>query len=365
MGGAGDPALSAIEAALKAGKSVVTANKALIAKHGLRLAQARREARRRAEFRGGGRRRDPGHQDACAKGFAGNRHQARLRHPQRHLQLHPDADGAGGPVVRRMPEGCAAARLCRSRSVLRRRRPRHRAEACDPRQPRLRHQGRRRARSMSKASPRSRRTICAPPTNSATASSCSASRCGPPSGIEQRVHPTMVPKIVLDRAGDGRHQRGDHRRRGHPADHAGRARRRRRCDRLGRRRRHRRRRARHSRRAVRASGRHGCAATSKAPMERHEGGYYIRLLARDLARHRRHHRHPACGTEDFAGIDRAAPSRRASDRRTARTQEGCRPVPVILITYATTEDAVRRALAAVQRDKVISGRPQVIRIEKN
>src|SRR6202048_334144 len=38
MGGAGDPALSAIEAALKSGKSVVTANKALIAKHGLRLA---------------------------------------------------------------------------------------------------------------------------------------------------------------------------------------------------------------------------------------------------------------------------------------------------------------------------------------
>src|ERR1700682_486909 len=38
MGGVGDPALSAIEAALKSGKSVVTANKALIAKHGLRLA---------------------------------------------------------------------------------------------------------------------------------------------------------------------------------------------------------------------------------------------------------------------------------------------------------------------------------------
>eukprot|EP01035_Chromulina_nebulosa_P067814 gene67814-92912_t len=38
MGGVGDPALSAIEAALSAGKSVVTANKALIAKHGLKLA---------------------------------------------------------------------------------------------------------------------------------------------------------------------------------------------------------------------------------------------------------------------------------------------------------------------------------------
>src|SRR5258708_13850275 len=40
MGGSGDPALSAIEAALKSGKSVVSANKALIAKHGVRLAKA-------------------------------------------------------------------------------------------------------------------------------------------------------------------------------------------------------------------------------------------------------------------------------------------------------------------------------------
>src|SRR6201987_950928 len=40
MGGAGEPALSAIDTALKAGKSVVTANKALIAKHGIKLAKA-------------------------------------------------------------------------------------------------------------------------------------------------------------------------------------------------------------------------------------------------------------------------------------------------------------------------------------
>jgi homoserine dehydrogenase len=39
MGGSGEPALSSIEAALKSGKSVVTANKALIARHGLRLAR--------------------------------------------------------------------------------------------------------------------------------------------------------------------------------------------------------------------------------------------------------------------------------------------------------------------------------------
>src|SRR6187431_2364317 len=38
MGGAGDPAKGAVEAALKAGKHVVTANKALLAKHGVNLA---------------------------------------------------------------------------------------------------------------------------------------------------------------------------------------------------------------------------------------------------------------------------------------------------------------------------------------
>src|SRR5262245_3478569 len=38
MGGAGDPAKSAVEAALTAGKSVITANKALLAQHGVALA---------------------------------------------------------------------------------------------------------------------------------------------------------------------------------------------------------------------------------------------------------------------------------------------------------------------------------------
>src|SRR5262249_61438536 len=38
MGGAGDPARGAVEAALAAGKSVITANKALLARHGVGLA---------------------------------------------------------------------------------------------------------------------------------------------------------------------------------------------------------------------------------------------------------------------------------------------------------------------------------------
>ena len=38
IGGEGDPARAAVAAALAAGKSVVTANKALLARHGVRLA---------------------------------------------------------------------------------------------------------------------------------------------------------------------------------------------------------------------------------------------------------------------------------------------------------------------------------------
>jgi homoserine dehydrogenase len=101
------------------------------------------------------------------------------------------------------------------------------------------------------------------------------------------------------------------------------------------------------------------AEVEKAPMQRHEGGYYIRMLARDKP-----------GTA-------AAIAQRLADqnislesivqRHAPGTEKDAQSgaVPVILITYATTEDAVRKALDAVGRDEVISGRPQVIRIEKN
>ena len=101
-------------------------------------------------------------------------------------------------------------------------------------------------------------------------------------------------------------------------------------------------------------------AVRKAPMQRHEGGYYIRLMARDRP-------------GSAATIARRLAQRQISlesivQRHASRSQDAGKsgdPVPVILITYATTEDAVHKALAAVRRDRVISGRPQVIRIEKN
>ena len=100
MGGAGEPALSAIEAALE-GRKVGRHRQQGADRQAWRAArQDRRAAGRRAEFRGRGGRRHPGGQDV-ARGACRHRHRSRLRHPQRHLQLHPDPDGTGGAVLRR------------------------------------------------------------------------------------------------------------------------------------------------------------------------------------------------------------------------------------------------------------------------
>jgi homoserine dehydrogenase len=106
------------------------------------------------------------------------------------------------------------------------------------------------------------------------------------------------------------------------------------------------------------------AECRQAPMQRHEGGYYIRLLALDrpgtfatIAKHLADEnislesivqRHP--GGRPHGGDDPKSPAV---------------PAPVILVTYATAEDAVRRALNAIKAQGVIAGQPQVIRIEKN
>jgi len=101
------------------------------------------------------------------------------------------------------------------------------------------------------------------------------------------------------------------------------------------------------------------AASPKAPMQRHEGGYYIRLDARD-----RPGSAAAIATRlAEQGISLQSIMQRQLDGPAQDAGKGA--VPVILVTYATSEDAVRRALAEVRRDRVISGRPQVLRIEKN
>ena len=261
MGGAGDPALSAIEAALKSGKSVVTANKALIAKHGLRLAKA-------AEQHGG------------ALNFEA-------------------AVGAAIPVVKTLREGLAGTAINRVYGILN--------GTCNYILTRMEQEGLSFAECLkdaqrlgyAEANPSfdvdghdtaQKLAILASlafgtkvaqsavyvegissiaPEDLRAAERTRLSRqAARGRGADREGHRAARAsdhgaEIVLDRAGDGRHQCGDHRRRGHSADHAGRAGRGRRGDRLGRGRRHRRRRARHPRQAVRPSGRRGCAPPAR------------------------------------------------------------------------------------------------------
>ncbi|MEP9377728.1 homoserine dehydrogenase [Aquabacter sp. CN5-332] len=94
----------------------------------------------------------------------------------------------------------------------------------------------------------------------------------------------------------------------------------------------------------------------RAPMQHHEGGYYIRLSAVNKP-----------GTAAIiAGrmADEGISLESIVQRRPARSRDG-EPATVILITYATTEEAVRRAVAAIDAEGVLASVPQVIRIEKD
>jgi homoserine dehydrogenase len=359
MGGAGEPALSAIEAALKSGKSVVTANKALIAKHGLRLAKL-------AETHGG------------ALNFEA-------------------AVGAAIPVIKTLREGLAGTLVERVYGILN--------GTCNYILTRMEQEGLSFAECLkdaqrlgyAEANPSfdvdgydtaqklailaslafgtevAEKAVYVEGISSITPEDLrAAAELGyrikllgvavkTAKGIEQRVHPTMVPKsssiaqvmgvtnaVTIDGEGIppitlvGPGAGGAATASAVVADIADVA------------------------RGIRAKpfGRPVAQlrATSKAPMERHEGGYYIRLMARDLA-----------GTAATIAT-RLAEQKISIESIVQRHPNGVdivagkgksSPVPVILITYATSEDAVYRALQAVQKDKVISGRPQVIRIEKN
>ncbi|HEY9214110.1 MAG TPA: ACT domain-containing protein, partial [Ancylobacter sp.] len=101
----------------------------------------------------------------------------------------------------------------------------------------------------------------------------------------------------------------------------------------------------------------------KATIQRHEGGYYIRLAAVDrpgtaaaIARHM---------AEQNISLESIMQHRRGRPHGGDRADSAENPAPVVLITYATTEDAVRRAIAAIEIDGVIASPPQVIRIEKD
>jgi len=94
----------------------------------------------------------------------------------------------------------------------------------------------------------------------------------------------------------------------------------------------------------------------RAPMQRHEGGYYIRLQVMD--------RPGAAAIIATRMAERgiSLESILQKGRGVRRSESGA--VPVILITYATTELLIRNAVAAIAEDGVLDGPPQVIRIER-
>lgn len=98
------------------------------------------------------------------------------------------------------------------------------------------------------------------------------------------------------------------------------------------------------------------AAAERAPMQHHEGGYYIRLAAVNKP--------GTAATIARRMADEGISLESIVQRRPERSRND-QPATVILITYATTEAAVRRAVAAIDADGVLASQPQVIRIEKD
>ncbi|WP_020185616.1 homoserine dehydrogenase [Methylopila sp. 73B] len=97
---------------------------------------------------------------------------------------------------------------------------------------------------------------------------------------------------------------------------------------------------------------------TRAPMGRHEGGYYIRLSVIDR---------PGAAAAIATRMAEQGISLKSIVQRGRESESdaaGGEPVQVVLITYATTEASLRIALDAIEADGHIDGAPQLIRIEK-
>ena len=98
MGGHEGAAKDATEAALRAGKDVVTANKALLAHHGQALAELAESLDRAIRFEAAVAGGIPVNQDP-QRGTGWQCDTPRNGRDEWHLQLHPDADGRGWPAL--------------------------------------------------------------------------------------------------------------------------------------------------------------------------------------------------------------------------------------------------------------------------
>ena len=184
---------SGCSGALLAGKSVVTANKQLMAHHGSELHRPGARAGARGAVRGLGGRRHSG--AARAAGRARRRSARRsARHPERHLRLHPQPHAVGADLVRRRARRSAGRRLRRSRSERGRRRRRCRRQAGDHRRRRPAPPGsRRRHRHPVDPADRSRSTSNTPASWAAPSGRSRAPRPRTDGAVFAAVRPALVP----------------------------------------------------------------------------------------------------------------------------------------------------------------------------
>ncbi|GJE45240.1 Homoserine dehydrogenase [Methylobacterium soli] len=101
---------------------------------------------------------------------------------------------------------------------------------------------------------------------------------------------------------------------------------------------------------------------SRVEMQRHEGGYYIRLTVHDRPG-------VAAGVATRMAereISLESILQRRSERAASQDPHGRsgQPVPLVLITYAATEGTIRAALDAIAADGLLAEAPQLIRIER-
>src|SRR6476659_7014134 len=101
---------------------------------------------------------------------------------------------------------------------------------------------------------------------------------------------------------------------------------------------------------------------NKAQIAAHEGGYYIRLSVYD-----RTGAFAAIATrmaEHGISLESIVQRRPGSGLPGLKRQDASTPAAVVMITHRTTEAAIRKALAAIERDGHVDATPQMIRIEK-
>ncbi|MGA8433858.1 MAG: homoserine dehydrogenase [Methyloceanibacter sp.] len=100
----------------------------------------------------------------------------------------------------------------------------------------------------------------------------------------------------------------------------------------------------------------------KAEMRGHAGGYYIRLSVYD-----RTGAFAAIASrmaEQGISLESIVQRRRRAELPGFQRQDAGSPQAVVMITHQTTEAAIRKALGAIERDGHVEAKPQMIRIER-